>query len=132
MTDTPISILQKAADYGLRLSFKPPDTLDVKASNPWPKSFADTLRDHKPQLLALFRLPFVMVYSHSLEETLFFCQDDDTKAALIEAGASEWSIYTKRELRQLIAQNRIAPISDVELRKLHEIKRTFDAKITPQ
>jgi hypothetical protein len=132
MTDSPIAILQRAADLGLKLSFKRPDTLDVKASGPWPKSFADTLRAHKPQLLALLVLPFVMVYSKALEEMLFFCEDDDTKAALFSAGADEWSIYTKRELRQLIAQNRIAPISDVELRKLHEIKRTFDARITPQ
>ena len=61
MTDTPIAILQKAADLGLTLSFTPPDTLDVKASGPWPKEFADTLRTHKAQLLALLRLPFVMV-----------------------------------------------------------------------
>jgi len=132
MTDSPIAILQRAADLGLKLSFKRPDTLDVKASGPWPKSFADTLRAHKPQLLALLKLPFVMVYSRALEETLFFGEDEDTKAALVEAGGDQWSIYTKRELRQLIAQNRIAPISDVELRKLHEIKRTFDARITPQ
>jgi hypothetical protein len=52
------------------------------------------------------------------------------KGALIQAGASEWSIYTKRELRQLIAQNRIAPISADELRKLHEIKRTFGVRLT--
>ena len=62
MTDTPIAILQKAADLGLTLSFTPPDTLDVKASGPWPKYFADTLRTHKAQLLGLLRLPFVMVY----------------------------------------------------------------------
>ncbi len=132
MTDTTIAILRKAADLGLKLSFTPPDTLDVKASGPWPQSFADTLRAHKPQLLALLKLPFVMVYSRALEETLFFCEDEDTKAALISAGASEWSIYTKRELRVLVAQNRIAPLSDAELRKLHEIKRTFHARITPQ
>ena len=57
MTTTPIAILRKAADLGLKLSFIPPDTLDVKASGPWTKSFADTLRDHKPQLIALLKLP---------------------------------------------------------------------------
>ena len=40
-----------------------------------------------------------MVYSQTLEETVFFCADEATKAALIEAGAEEWSIYTKDELR---------------------------------
>ena len=129
MTDTPIAILQQGADVGLKLSFVPPDTLDVKASGPWPQSFADTLRAHKPQLLALLKLPFVMVYSRALEETLFFCEDEDTKAALISAGASEWSIYTKDELRILVVQNRVAPLLQAELRKLHEIKRTFGARI---
>jgi hypothetical protein len=131
MIAAPIAILQRAADLGLSLSFKPPDTLDVKASGPWPQSFADTLRAHKPQLLALLKLPFVMVYSRALEETLFFCQDEDTKAALISAGASEWSIYTKAELRVLIAQNRVKPFLPDDLCKLHEIKRTFHGRILP-
>jgi len=130
MSDTPIAILRKAADFGLRLSFIPPDTLDVKASGlAWPREFADTLRDHKPQLLALLRLPFVMVDSEILGETIFFCADEDTKAALAQAGAEEWSIYTKDELRVLVAQNRVAPLSPDELRKVHEIKRTFNGRI---
>jgi hypothetical protein len=32
------------------------------------------------------------------------------------------------ELRPVIAQNRIAPISPDELRKVHEIKRTFHGR----
>jgi hypothetical protein len=90
------------------------------------------LRATKSQLLALLRLPFVMVYSKTLGETIFFCQDEATKAALCEAGAQEWSIYTKDELRILCEQNRVAPFSDAELRKVHQIKRTFNARITPQ
>jgi hypothetical protein len=129
VSETPISILQKADNLGLTLGFKPPDTLDVKASNPWPKAFAELLSDHKPQLLALLHLPFVMVFSQILEETIFFCEDEATKAALIEAGAEEWGIYTKDELRVLVAQNRVAPLSPDELRKVHEIKRTFNGRI---
>jgi hypothetical protein len=129
MTNTPIAILRKAADLGLALSFTPPDTLDVKASGPWPKSFADTLRDHKSQLLALLQLPFCMVFSESLGETVFFCEDEDTQAALVEAGADEWSIYTRAELQTLCEQNRIAPLTTSELRKLHEIKRAFSGRI---
>jgi hypothetical protein len=129
MTDTPIAILQKAADLGLALRFTPPDTLDVKASGPWPKSFADTLRTYKPQLLELVRLPFVKVFSQILEETVFFCTDEATKAALVEAGAEPWSIYTKNELRILVAHNRARPFIPDELCKLHEIKRTFNGRI---
>jgi hypothetical protein len=130
MTDTPIAVLQKADSLGLALSFSPPDTLDVKASGPWPKSFADTLRTYKPQLLDLLRLPFVMVFSQILEETVFFCADEPTKAALVAAGAEEWNIYTKDELWTLSEQNRVAPLSPAELRKVHEIKRTFSGRIS--
>jgi hypothetical protein len=131
MTDTPIGILQKADSLGLALRFTPPDTLDVKASGPWPKSFADTLRTYKPQLLDLLRLPFVMVFSQILEETVFFCADEPTKAALVAAGAEEWSIYTKEELRTLCEQNGVAPLTATELKQLHQIRRTFNARITP-
>ena len=65
----------------------------------------------------------------SCGETIFFCEDEDTKAALIEAGASEWSIYTCDELRILCEQNRIKPFTQAELRKLQEIKRTIGARI---
>jgi hypothetical protein len=48
----------------------------------------------------------------------------------MKAVASEWAVYTKAELRTLCAQNRIAPISSNELRKLHEIRKTFEGRIT--
>ena len=130
MIETPISILEQAADLGLRLAFIPPDTLDVKRPGLWPQLFADTLRDHKPQLIALLGLPFVMVFSETLKETVFFCADDDTRDALIQAGASGWSIYTREELRVLVEQNRVAPLSPAELRKVFEIKRTFHGRVT--
>ena len=72
MIDTPISILEQAADLGLRLAFIPPDTLDIKASGLWPQFFADTLRENKPELLELLQLPFVMVFSETLEQDVFF------------------------------------------------------------
>ena len=130
MTKTSIAVLKRAADLGLKLTFVPPDTLDIKASSDWPKEFADTLRTHKAELLGLLQLPFVMVASEILGETIFFCADDDTRTALIEAGADEFSIYTRDELRVLVVQNRVAPFSDAELRKVHEIKRTFSGRIT--
>ena len=128
-TSTTIEVFRKAAELGLKLGFEPPDTLTVKPARLCSAEFSQALKAHKAALLALLRLPFVMVYSQTLEETIFFCEDEDTKAALISSGASEWTIYTKRELRQLIAQNRIAPISDDELRRVHEIKRTFHGTI---
>jgi hypothetical protein len=128
MTETPISVLKEAATRGLRLEAQR-DGLHVNPAEDCSPAFEETLRSYKPQLLALLKLPFVMVYSKALEETVFFCEDEATKAALIEAGADEWSIYTKDELRVLVAQNRVAPLSDAELRKVHEIKRAFNGTI---
>jgi hypothetical protein len=130
MTATLITVLQKAADLDLKLGFKPPDTLTMEAAKRWPRQFAQILPDYKPRLLALLGLPFVMVYSELLNETVFFCEDETTKAALLEAGADEWSIYTRDELRILVAQNRAKPFLPDELCKLHEIKRTFSARIS--
>jgi len=64
-----------------------------------------------------------------LGEDLLFCRDEDTKATLIEAGAEPWSVYTRAELQVLVAQNRVAPLSQAELKKVHQIKRTFGARI---
>jgi hypothetical protein len=124
-----VHVLERASELGVKLGVELPDTLTLQPVNRCPPDFADTLRAYKPRLIALLRLPFVMVFSHTLQETIFFCQDEATKEALIEAGASEWSIYTRDELRILVAQNRVAPLTDAELRKLHDIKRTFGARI---
>jgi hypothetical protein len=130
MTLTPIQVLQEASELRLTLDFEPLDTLAVQPASRCPKDFVPVLKAHKPALLALLRLPFVMVFSQTLGETIFFCEDEATKVALVEAGADPWSIYTKDELRILVAQNRVAPLSPAELRKVHEIKRTFDGRIT--
>ena len=128
-TTTTIEVFQKAAGLGLKLGFEPPDTLTLQPARLCSVEFAEALKAHKPALLALLRLPFVMVYSQTLLETIFFCQDEAAKGALIEAGALEGSIYTRSELRILCEQNRVAPLSPDELLKLHEIKRTFHGRI---
>jgi hypothetical protein len=125
---SPTDVLKAAADRGLTLRING-EKLRVLPAEHLSPDFANTLRSYKPRLLSLLRLPFVMLYSETLEETIFFCQDEATKAALVEAGAEEWSIYTKDELRVLVAQNRVAPLSIAELRKLDEIKRTFNGRI---
>jgi hypothetical protein len=81
-------------------------------------------------MLSLLQLPFVIVYSERVGERIFFCEDEDTRGALVEGGACAWQIYTREELQTLSEQNRIAPLSDAELRKVHELKRTFQGRIT--
>jgi hypothetical protein len=71
-----------------------------------------------------------MVFSETLGETIFFCQDEITKAALVEAGGEPWSIYTRDELQTLVAQNWVAPLAEDDLKKVHTLKRSFDARIT--
>jgi hypothetical protein len=129
-TTTTIEVFQKAAELGLKLGVEPPDTLTLQPAWLCSAEFAEVLKAHKPALLASLNLPFVMVDSQILGETIFFCQDEATRGALIEAGASEWSIYTKDELRTLCEQNRVAPLSPAELRKVYEIKRTFSGRIS--
>ena len=87
MTLTPIQVLQEASELRLTLDFEPPDTLTVKPARLCSAEFAEVLKAHKPALLALLKLPFVMVFSQILSETIFFCEDEDTRAALVEAGA---------------------------------------------
>ena len=130
MTLTPIQVLQEASELRLTLDFEPPVTLTVKPARLCSAEFAEVLKAHKSALLALLRLPFCIVYSQTLGETVFFCEDDPTRAALVEAGAEPWSIYTKNELRVLVAQNRVAPLTTAELRKVYDIKRAFDGRIT--
>ena len=129
MTLTTIDIFQQAALRGLRLKAIG-NALHVNPARCCPPDLVPVLRAHKPHLLSLLQLPFVMVDSKALGASVFFCEDEAVKAALVEAGAEEWSIYTKDELRVLVAQNRIAPLSPDELRKVHEIKRTFSGRIT--
>jgi hypothetical protein len=125
---SPVDVLKAAADRGLTLRING-EKLRVLPAERLSPDFAEVLKAHKPALLALLKLPFVMVFSESLGETIFFCEDEATRAALVEAGADPWSIYTRAELQTLCVQNRIAPLSPAELRKVHEIKRTFHGRI---
>jgi hypothetical protein len=132
MIQKTIGILQRAADLGLKLGFEEPDTLTYEPIENCPCDFRETLHAYKPQLLALLALSFVMVFSTALGETVFFCQDETTKWALCEAGAGSFAVYTRDELRILSEANRIAPLSADELRKVHQIKRIFGARIAPE
>ena len=127
---TPIEVFCRAAELGLKLGVRPGGKLTVQPIEACPPDFVETLRESKGWLLIMLQRPFCMVYSQTLQERTFFCEDEDTKAALMEAGADSFSIYTRDELRVLCEANRIAPISHAELRKVHEIKRTFHGRVT--
>ena len=129
MTLTTIEIFQQAAERGLRLKAVG-SYLHVNPARCCPPDFIPMLRAHKPSLLSLLQLPFVMLESKALGESVFFCDDDDTKATLVEAGADPWSVYTRDELRILVAHNRAKPFLSDELWQLHRIKRTLSGRIS--
>ena len=129
---TALDLIAAAGQLGLTLRAKDNGKLGFKPERLCPPEFKAKLKTHKAELLTLLQakgVTWIEVYSDRIGETIFFCADEATKAALIEAGAEEWSIYTKDELRVLVAQNRVAPFSDAELRKVHELKRTFNGRI---
>ena len=105
-----IQVFQKAADLGLKLGVRPGNKLTVQPIERCPPDLMETLRAHKFDLLTMLSWPFVMVYSKTLEETIFLCEDEDTRAALVEAGADPWSIYTRAELQVLVEHNRAKAI----------------------
>ena len=128
---TTLEVLSEAHERGLILSARG-DQLAVRPNRLLSPDLSAKLREFKPALLRLVQtkgITWIEVYSERLGEDLLFCRDEDTKAALIEAGAEAWSVYTVDELQILVVNNRVAPLSDDELRKLHEIKRTFNARI---
>jgi hypothetical protein len=128
---TALEVLSEARERGLVLSARG-DQLAVGPNRLLSSDFSAKLREFKPALLPLLQtkgITWIEVHSERLGEDLLFCRDEDTKAALIEAGAEPWSIYTSDELQILVTQNRVAPLSDAELRKVHEIKRTLGARI---
>ena len=129
---TTLEVLSEAKERGLVLSARS-DHLGVGPNRLLTPDFAHKLCEFKPALLPLLQtkgITWIEVYSERLGEDLLFCRDEDTKATLIEAGAEPWSVYTRAELQVLVAQNRVAPLSHAELRKVHDIKRTFGGRIT--
>src|SRR5947207_13584454 len=103
MTD--LALLDEATGRGLRLAAAGKN-LTVHPASRCSAEFATALRQHKPSLVALLQLRFVIVRSAVLNETVFFAADEATKTALVSAGAERWSVYTSEELRLLVEQHR--------------------------
>ena len=129
---TTLEVLSEARERGLVLTPRG-DQLAVGPNRLLSPDFSAKLREFKPALLSLLQtkgITWIEVHSERLGEDLLFCRDEETKATLIEAGAEPWSVYTRDELQILVAQNRAAPLSDDELRKVHRIKGTFGASLS--
>ena len=119
-------VLLEAVGRGLTVSVRG-DRLAVKPDSALTRDLADMLRAHKPELLRLLNLPFLIVQSEVLNDIAVFASDDQTKEKLLAAGAEPGSIYTRSELAVLVKHR----VSADELRKLHEFKRGFNGTLRP-
>ena len=90
------------------------------------KELKDDIRQHKPALLDLMRLTFLVVHSGALNSIVFFVPDDSTKDSLVSAGADAGSIYTRAELQTLV---RDRPTLD-ELRLNHTAKQLLHGRVS--
>jgi hypothetical protein len=128
---TTLEVLSEAQERGLSL-IPCGDRLAVGPNELLTPDLVRVLREFKPALLPLLQtkgLTWTEFYPQALQGTIFFCADEQTRLALVEAGADEWRIYTKAELAVLDRKNRIAPFTRDELKKVHDLKRTFNARI---
>jgi hypothetical protein len=123
---TPAQVLVAVADIGGNLSIAR-DKLRMLLPADCPPELKDLIRQHKPALLDLMRLTFLVVRSGVLNCSVFFVPDDTTKNSLIAAGVELGSIYTRSELAVLVKRR----VSVDELRLIHEAKQRFDGTVTP-
>jgi len=86
---TTLEVISEAQQRGLSLRVRG-DRVGARPNRLLTPDFKGKLRKFKPALLPLLQtkgLTWIEVYSERLGETIFFCQDEDTKEILIEAGA---------------------------------------------
>jgi len=121
---TPIELLLTVTNLDGRLSTAD-DKLRVLLPADCPPELKDEIREHKPALLDLMRLRFLIVHSHVLDSIVFFVPDDPTKEWLVTAGAEPGSIYTTAELRSLVQRR----VTAEELRLFHAAKQLLNGKV---
>src|SRR5947208_411406 len=123
---TPVEILLSVAGTGGWLRIVD-GQLRMTLPADCPPEFKDTIRQHKPALLNLMRLTFLLVSSRVLDDAVvLFVPDEATKYSLVAAGADRSAIYTRDELGALVARQ----VTPEELRLIHEVKRQFNGKLS--
>jgi hypothetical protein len=120
---TPVEVFLAVADSGGKLGIDG-DRLRMLLPEDCPLELKAAIRQHKPALLELLRLDFLVVDSDALKTTVIWTPDEATKEALIAAGAKPGSIYAAPELEQLVHGR----ITVDELRAIHAAKQGFDGK----
>src|SRR5438552_9466602 len=86
---TAFDVLSESHQRGVTVWAKDNGKLGFKPERLCSPELREKLSAHKPQLLALLQtkgITWIEVFSERIGETIFFCEDEETKAALVEAG----------------------------------------------
>jgi hypothetical protein len=121
---TPVQVLLTVAGLGGQLSIAG-DKLRMLLPADCVPQLKYEIRRHKPALLNLMRLNFLIVQSHALDAMVLFVPDETTKESLVIAGAEPGSIYTTAELRSLVRRR----VTAEELRLFHAAKQLLNGKV---
>jgi hypothetical protein len=123
---SPIQVLIAVADMGGKLGICEGDALWARLKRNCPPALKDSIQRHKPALIELLRLNFLVVRSDALNATLIWAPDEATKQALLAAGAEASSIYTATELAHLVNRK----VTSGELPAIHAAKQRFHGRLT--
>jgi hypothetical protein len=123
----PIDIFLNVSAIGGRLGILGGDKIRMLLPANCPPELKDAIRQHKPALMELLRLNFLVVKSDTLKAIVFWAPDALTKQALVSAGADAGSIYTALELEQLVKWRATAD----ELLSLHAAKQRLGGNLRP-
>ena len=123
--NTPIQVFLAVAGIGGKLGVMD-DKLRMLLPADCPLALKDVIRQHKPALIELLRLNFLVVRADALNATVLWTPDEDTKEFLVAAGADRGSIYTADELEQLVHRR----VTVGELPAIHAAKQRFGGKLT--
>jgi hypothetical protein len=123
--NSPIEVLIAVTNIGGSLRLDETAALLARLPRDFPKSLTESIKRHKPALVELLRLNFLLVRSDALKTNLFWTPDDRTKNALLAAGAEAGSIYTASELGVLVNRR----VTGVELTTIHEAKQVLSGNL---
>ena len=121
---SPVELLLTIVNIGGRITAAG-DRLRMLLPTECSPELKDEIRQHKPALLKLMRLTFLIVQSEVLGTIVLFVPDDATKKSLVRAGADSGNMYTKAELGALVSR-RVTP---TELRLIHAAKQQFNGEV---
>jgi hypothetical protein len=122
--NTPLDVFMAVVVIGGKLGITD-DRLRTLLPGDCPQELKSAIRQHKVALLELLRLNFWVVQADTLNAMVLWTFNEATKEALVAAGGDLGSIYTIRELEQLVHRQ----VTCNELPLIHAAKQRFRGKV---